>query len=261
MDIYNKKGRLLSNFEEWEKGFLEVDQKKHWREGYSAYSLGKFFTSGKGEQWLREIENIALGFNIDYSKGIIEYGSKLDGFRGGQRMQDLAIWGKTSCGNTCFVGIEAKVLETFGDYSVYDSYLEAIDEKENKNPRSKKAERICNVIDFFFNKRNPMDSDVRDLRYQLLHYFQASIIEAPSFEESSRPINKRSQVDIVILPVVVFNTQHYRENIKQAKSNYNDYINLITALQFNVMKVNGKEIYHKVIKNRDVYTLCEVVDL
>ncbi|MBR4437773.1 MAG: hypothetical protein IKS79_01560 [Bacteroidales bacterium] len=260
MIIKNKYGRILSSLEEWKEGFIEVDKKKHWRDGYSACSLGVFFSSGKGEQWLTEIEKEIFGYKIEHSEGMIEHASKLDEFRGGQRMQDLAIWGKTPSGASCFIGIEAKVLEPFGDFSVYDSYLDGIKEREKK-PKSNKAKRVCQVVDYLFNGRTPEDSTVKDLRYQLMHYFKASILEAPSLVESALKINQRKTVNIILLPVIVFNTEHYKEDPKLAQDNHDDYLRFIEALNCDVKTINGKDVYHKVIDNRDVYTLYEVIDL
>ena len=261
MKITNKNGRVLSSFDEWKKGFIEVDKKSHWREGYSACSLGEFFTIGKGEQWLADIEKDILGSTIEHTEGRIEHASKLDTFRGGQRMQDLAIWGSTLSGASCFIGIEAKVLEPFGDLSVYDSYVAGIEERERKNPRSKKAERVCKVVDFLFRGEKPGSVKVKNLRYQLMHYFKASILEAPSLEESAQKIDQRKTARIILLPVIVFNTKHYKEDPKLARDNHDDYLRFVRALNCDVKVINGRAVYHKVIDNRDVYTLYEVVDL
>lgn len=262
MRITNKKDKVLSSLEEWKQGFIEVDKKKHWREGYSAYSLGCFFTSGRGDMWLCAIEKAILGHELNQSEGRIEHPSKLDQFRGGQRMQDLAIWGKTLLGQSCFIGIEAKVLEPFGDSTVYDAYLSGVEEREMRNPRSKKAERVCQVIDFLFKGKKPKDGIIKDLRYQLMHYFKASILEAPSLKESAFPLNEdRPKADIIILPILVFKTSHYKGNLNLAKDNHDDYISFIHALGCDKHNVDGLEFYHKVIDNRDVYTFYDVVDL
>lgn len=261
MKITNKIGRVLSSLDEWKIGFIEVDKKSHWRKGYSACSLGEFFTIGKGEQWLAKIEKDILGSVIKHTEGRIEHASKLDEFRGGQRMQDLAIWGSTPSGIPCFIGIEAKVLEPFGDLSVYDSYLAGIEEREKRNPRSNKAKRVCQVVDFLFKGETPDGSKVKDLRYQLMHYFKASILEASSLEESVLQINQRKTARIILLPVVVFNTKHYKEDPQLAQDNHEDYLKFVRALNCDVKVINGREVYHKIIDNRDVYTLYEVVDL
>lgn len=259
--ITNKNGRILSSFDEWKKGFIEVDEKNHWREGYSACSLGEFFTIGKGEQWLAEIEQDILGSTVEHIGGRIEHPSKLDEFRGGQRMQDLAIWGSTPSGVSVFIGIEAKVLEPFGGFSVYDSYLAGVEEREKRNPRSNKANRVCQVVDFLFKGETPDSFKVKDLRYQLMHYFKASVLEASSLEESARKINQRKTAEIILLPVVVFNTKHYKEDPQLAQDNHNDYLKFVEALNCDVKVINGRKVYHKIIDHRDVYTFYEIVGL
>ena len=262
MKITNKLGRLLSSFEEWEQGFIEVDKKSHWREGYSAYSLGLFFSSGKGAKWLSDLETAIFGFELNHAEGQIEHASKLDEFRGGQRMQDLAIWGKSPSGQSCFIGIEAKVLEPFGDSTVYDAYIAGIEEREKRNPRSKKAERVSQVTSFLFDGRNPKEETVKDLRYQLMHYFKASALESTSMAESAKPLkNARPKADIVLLPILVFNTTHYKEDPDLAHDNHCDYIDFVSALGCDKRTVDGVDIYHKIIDGRNLYTCYCIVDL
>ena len=260
MEIKNKKERLLTTFEDWEKGFIEVDKKTHWSKGYSAYSLGLFFTSGKGEKWLYELENTLFGDVIEHEAAEIEHASKLDSFRGGQRMQDLAIWGTTKEGKSCFIGIEAKVLEPFGDSSIYDAYVAGIEEREKRNPKSNKAERVSQVTDYLFNGKTPEDNEVKNLRYQLAHFFKASILEAPSINDSTKSLAKRAQVDIVILPVIVFKTEHYQTNLNLADDNYRDYVSFVTALGCERRHFGEHDVYHISLNGRDVYSVYEVVE-
>ena len=262
MRITNKNNKSISSFKDWEQRFIEVDKKTHWREGYSAYSLGSFFSSGRGEEWLSAIETTIFGSPLQHIEGRIEHASKLDGFRGGQRMQDLAIWGRTPLGQSCFIGIEAKVLEPFGDSTVYDAYIAGVEERERRNPKSKKAERVLQVTDFLFKGKHPKDDEIKELRYQLMHYFKASALEAPFLDESKKPINSnRHKADVILLPVLVFNTSHYQENPQLAEDNHNDYNAFVNALKCEKRVVGGLEIYHKIIDGRDLYTVYDVVDL
>ena len=46
--------------------------------------------------------------------------------------------------------------------------------------------------------------------------------------ESAKPLNSNREIaDIVILPVLVFNTEHYKTNPELAKDNYEDYLSFI----------------------------------
>lgn len=262
MIIINKNKKELSSLEQWEAGFKEVDEPKHWEPGYSAHSLGVFFTSGKGEIWVNEIAEMMLGDKVTWNEAVIEHESKLDEFAGKHRMQDLALWGTTSKNEKVFMGIEAKVLESFGNYALRDEYDEALKYQATKNPNSNKPERVKQITEYLFPGQNPYDKAICDLRYQLMHYFQASLKEAANYSESKRPILKRkSRVDIVLLPVLVFMTNHYYENPEKADRNKEDYIAFCKALGLNQKVRAGKEFWEGIIDGRRVYTLYEKVSL
>jgi hypothetical protein len=87
-------------------------------------------------------------------------------------------------------------------------------------------------------------------------------MEAPSIEESSKPLNStRSVADIVILPVLVFRTAHYKQNTKLAENNYNDFIDFVKALGYTKERIGDRDVYHAIIDGRDIYTVYEVRDL
>lgn len=258
MEITNKKGRVLDTFENWEKGFIEVDEKLHWEPGYSAHSLGLFFTEKEGQKWLDELVKSILGCSLEYSKAEIEHESKLDSYKGKHRMQDLAIWGKCPDGRSVFIAIEAKVLESFGNYSVKDEYEIALDYRKNEKPESKKPNRVEEVVDRLFPGKTPKDEEVCNLRYQLMHYFVASIKEGADYNESKKSIKKRKKnADIVILPVLVFNTEHYQEDQETAAKNKSAYDAFCEALKMS----NDRETHYKRIGDVEVYTCYQVVDL
>ena len=261
LKIKNKNGRKLDTIDEWKNGFIEVDDKNHWCEGYSAHSLGRFFTIENGEKWLNDLIYDLFGDEIRYEDAEIEHSSKLDTYRGTQRMQDLAIWG-TVHGEKIFIAIEAKVLESFGNYYVNEEYELALQERDNVNPKSKKPNRVEDIVEFLFPDKTPFDEPACNLRYQLMHYFTASIKEAPSLEESKLPLSKRkTKLSIVVLPVLVFRTKHYYEDIETGKNNKNDYLNFVTKLGFDTRLTGNRTVYHKTIHDCDVYTIYEEIDL
>lgn len=259
--VKNKKKRILNTLEEWEKGFIEVDEKNHWSEGYSAFSLGKFFTCELGEKWLNSLMTDVFGEEVVYDDAEIEHASKLDTYGKRQRMQDLAIWG-TVLGENIFVAIEAKVLESFGNYYVKEEYDRAIQERDTINPRSKKTNRIEDIVEFLFPGKTPYDEPVCNLRYQLMHYFTASIKEGKTLKESNLPLKKRkTSISTVVLPVLVFKTNHYYEDPETGNSNKKDYVDFVTQLGFNTKNVGNRTIYYKNIHNCNVYTAYEAVEL
>lgn len=259
--IKNSSGRVLSNMEKWKQGFIEVDKKPmHWKEGYSAHSLGKFFTECNGQQWLDNMLKQILGSSVLYADAEIEHPSKLDSYKGGQRMQDLAIWGKTQEGKSVFIGIEAKVLETF-DETIQDAIIEA-EAIQKKKPKSNKLNRIYDVLNTLFPGKSP--SSLNMLRYQLTHYFVGGLKEAPSLSISNTPYSEnRAVADIVVLPVLVFKTKRYEENPGVAEDNKNDYLDFCKAVEGmeHIPNKSYENAFHKRILNQDLYTLYEAVPL
>ena len=261
MIIRNKENWPLTTLNEWQKGFEEVDDPKHWEEGYSAYSLGLFFTERNGFEWLNGVSKTLFGEEIVWDEARIEHESKLDSYGGRHRMQDLALWGKLSSGEKVFMGIEAKVLESFGNYILRDEYDNAIAEKKKREAEGKnsnKPARVEKITDFLFPGKTPYSPEICNLRYQLMHYFKASILEAASYNESLRPLSKvRHQVDIVILPVLVFVTEHYKENPDKGDLNESDYYAFCDALNLEATTIGGKKVRTGTIHGRKVITFYE----
>ena len=83
--IKNKKGTELTSLSAWEQGFIEVDDKKHWETGYSAYSLAQFFTERDGQQWLSNLMSDIFNDSFTITDARIEHESKLDKYSGKHR--------------------------------------------------------------------------------------------------------------------------------------------------------------------------------
>lgn len=261
LSIRNRNNFELKTIEAWKKGFEQVDDSKHWEPGYSAHSLGVFFTSGKGEKWLEEMTANLLGEVIEWDDARIEHESKLDFYVGKHRMQDLALWGKTSKGEKVFVGIEAKVLESFGNYSLRDEYENAVIYKKYKKPTSNKPDRVKDITSFLFPGQTPYDEKVCNLRYQLMHYFTGSIREAPTYGESKKSLRKRKEgVDIVILPILVFTTDHYHSDTSKADLNESDFKKFCNALGLTKKRVMGKDVWMGMIDGKRIYSFYEKIN-
>lgn len=235
MIIKNKLGRILSDLQSWEEGFIEVDDKIHWKEGYSAYSLADFMLRHDGENWLKE--HVKALFNVskvefDYAE--IEHASRFDSYRG-PRMQDLAIWGRTERG-TIFIAIEAKVLESF-DETLEEAYIAAQEYLKTKNPRSKKVARIEELISHFYPSYTPLSHEIAGLRYQLFHYVWSSLNEGETFSESKNNFKKRNHADFVFTPILVFKTSHTLRDDPQGRiqeKNKTDFMKFCEAPIFHV---------------------------
>lgn len=262
--IKNKKGTELTSLSAWEQGFIEVDDKKHWETGYSAYSLAQFFTERDGQQWLSNLMSDIFNDSFTITDARIEHESKLDTYSGKHRMQDLAIWGSTGIGKKVFCGVEAKVLESFGNNNLRDEYEAATHYKKYKKPNSKRPDRIKETVKFLFEEQTPYSEGICNLRYQLMYYFRASILETPTYESSKLSISKRNneldKVDVVVLPVLVFKTDHYKSDKEKGKLNEKDFTNFCNALGLKAIKKGGKDFRYGKIHGREVYTFYEEIE-
>ena len=263
MIIKNKKGKELTSLSKWEEGFKEVDElgELHWAPGYSAHSLGLFFTTGAGEKWLNSLSETLLGERVTWNDAQIEHESKLDRFKGTHRMQDLALWGSLPSGESVFMAIEAKVLESFGERTLSEEYDETLRYQKEVKPTTRRPDRVRNVTAFLFPEKTPYDKEIRDLRYQLLYYFMGSILEAPSYSESIRPLSQRkASVDIVLLPVLVFKTEHYYSDTDKGNSNKEDYSAFCQALGLRKEIIRGKECWIGEMKGKRIYSCYETIE-
>lgn len=240
MKISNKNGKIITDIITWGNAFKEVDNSKHWREGYSAYSLAKYFSKPSTEESfgvkvIKDYIDACCFGDVEFTHARIEHESRFDPFRGSGRMQDMVIWAK--CGSRHIViCVEAKVNETFGD-SLSNAYDESI-KYVQKNPKSKKTERIKNLCQEFYNLDVLELSLKSDIRYQLLHYLAGSISEAKAYG------------DIAFMPIIVFKTDIYDEN--KGKINKEDYNKFIKSLNFEQYDVE-KQIYKQNFNGVDVY--------
>lgn len=263
--IKNKKGTELTSLSAWEQGFIEVDDKKHWETGYSAYSLAQFFTERDGQQWLSNLMSDIFNDSFTITDARIEHESKLDTYSGKHRMQDLAIWGSTGIGKKVFCGVEAKVLESFGNNNLRDEYEAATHYQKYKKPNSKRPDRIKETVKFLFEEQTPYSEGICNLRYQLMYYFRASIMETPTYESSKLSISKRNneldKVDVVVLPVLVFITDHYNSDTEKGNLNENDFANFCDALGLKTIQKGGKDFRYGKIHGREVYTFYEKITL
>lgn len=224
MNITNSKGTIIKDMQSWEKGFREVDNELHWKQGRSAYALAEHFTSPRIEdsEGLRLIRTALEDFglrNIDFGKAYIEYETMFDNFQNG-RVHDLVLWGKSSNNRSVVTCIESRVDESFGS-TVKEIYRKGI----NHVPNSKVLIRIHMLASFL----NIDFGTILDLRYQLLTYLVGSIIEGWKADGA-----------YVYMPVIVYKTKLYDE--EKGNENKNDYMNFIKKLGFWSHGVSGADM-------------------
>ena len=107
------KDRLLRD---WELRFCGIERStRHWQEGRSAQALADFFVNHHGEDRIKKEVNKVLGQDpiVALKMAEIECKCPFDDCRNARR-QDMGIVGQTKGGKNVFIGIEAKVNETFG---------------------------------------------------------------------------------------------------------------------------------------------------
>lgn len=239
---------IITSYQDWKDCFYKAYGKPDapWKVGKSAESLAAFFTPGLpgtpyGETYMTAlVRNLTGASDVQFESGEIEHLSPFDPYPK-PRQQDLAIYGNCD-GKTLFVGIEAKVDEPFDKRTLSDAYKSG----------DKKGSMIHDRIDTFllgkfFNGISHDNSEVSALRYQLFHYLAGSHCES---------------AEIIVMLVIVFNTEYYRKNIKSVHDNLDDYLNFMKAAHFTEIKREGLEhCFHKTISGKEVFSCYHVVDI
>lgn len=204
----------------WEARFCAIEKSaRHWQEGRSAQALADFFVNHHGEERIKNEVNKVLVQDpiVEWKLAEIECKCPFDDYRNARR-QDMGIVGKTQRGKNVFIGIEAKVDETFGP-TVGAAYRKA-QEYKRQHPKSRSAERIVELCKRFGVK--PEDKEISELRYQLFHYAAGT---------ASVPMNKQDwiaecgSIDVHIMMTLVFKTARYSAD--KGCKNKADYDNFV----------------------------------
>ena len=263
----NHRASKIQSYDKWREAFILNDSPIHWKEGRSAQSLADDFMLNnklRRDMLVQVVEQVTGNKILGDVEAYIEHESDIEGYRGKARMQDLAAFGKLTTNQLFFIGVEAKVDETF-DETISEKAL-IIEKYRAKHSTTKQHERLMNLLHEFLHLRFDRDSfpilldipdEIKNLRYQLLYYLAGSF---------------REDAEIIFMPVVVYrcNGLHfgcYDENV--GAQNQIDYENFRIALGFQNYKTihfNGKdiEVYYAKIKDlrsnkeKDVYT-CYII--
>ena len=259
--------KKIRNYDKWREAFILNDSPKHWKEGRSAQSLAEDFmlTNKPGRDMLVQIVEQVTGEGIVGNiEAYIEHESEIDGFQGSGRMQDLAAFGKLRNNHTFFIGLEAKVDETF-DKTIGEKAL-IINKYKETHKTTKQHKRLMNLLQEFlhlqFNKDDfpalhDIPCEIKNLRYQLLYYLAGSF---------------REDAEIIFMPVVVYKSNGLHFGCYDSaigSQNQIDYENFRKELGFQEYKkvqFDGQdiEVYYAKIKDwrnnieKDVYT-CYVI--
>jgi len=218
MRIEDSQGNEITNLDEWAKLYDTPRQKHQWKEHRSAYSMAEFIMNRNGPDAIQSRISEVLSKQIQLERAIPEFEVRFDEFGHG-RIHDLAVFGQTDSGESLFVGVEAKVDESFGR-SVRDSYLTA-KARQIVGESTNTPQRIEELLALYFSTP---DVSMFDIRYQLL-YATAGTLAA--------------ETDIAVFYVIVFKTQLYDELI--GAENYRDYVQFMAKVGAPPLKLPHKE--------------------
>ncbi len=207
MRIETSSGEPIRTLADWAQLYDSAKTAHQWKVGQSAHAIADFVLHHDGCSIFQSRVSKAVGQDIVFDRVVPEYEVRFDNFGRG-RVHDLAIFGKSLNGQTVFVGVEAKVDETFG-LTVHDYYL-AAKAKQVTGTSTNAPKRVEQLLSMHFTQPNV---SMFDVRYQLL-YTTAGTLAAGA--------------DISILYVAVFLTDLYDETI--GKSNHRDYLNFMSEI-------------------------------
>ena len=238
MRVEDSKGNQIDSIDAWELIYDNPQQRHHWKEHRSAYSVAEYILNRSGGSAIQSRVSEALGCSVRLIKAIPEYEVKFDKFGRG-RVHDLGIFGETDSGRTVFVGIEAKVDEKFGN-KTKDEYLKA-KAKQIVGKPTNAPQRIEQLLALHFDQSDPA---MFNTRYQLLY----STVGTTSVN-----------VDIPVLYVLVFKTPLYDGSI--GATNYRDYLQFIEGVGAEDISITSKEaVGHKLrLGDRELVSLYEYI--
>ena len=168
----------------------------------------------KGPSYLGERISQVLTRHVKLEQATPEYLAEFDSYRGNPINLDLGITGEVdllTLREGLFVGVEAKVDETFGD-TVGNRYSSAIKTRE-AGKSTNAPERVRDLLTSYFSvKDSPDSSRFTDIRYQLLTG-TAGTVAVPS--------------KVSVFYVLVFKTSKY--DPQKGSANQRDYGEFIRA--------------------------------
>ena len=240
MRIEDASENEITSLADWAKLYDTPQASHQWKEGRSAHAAAVFVLCQNGANALRSRVSAALGKPVEFTRAVPEHEVRFDEYGRG-RVHDIAIFGETLEGESVFVGVEAKVDETFGP-TVLDRYLKAKAE-QIAGTSTKAPERIEQLLAKHFQEPDP---SMFDIRYQLLHATAGTLAVG---------------ADISVLFVAVFKTALYNESL--GADNYRDYIQFMGKVGASPLKLPSKEAlaHELVLEEKRLVCLYEHFEL
>ena len=229
MKIVDSHGNEITSLEDWANLYAEARRERHWKKGRSAYSVAEFILNRGGAVHLESRLFEVLKQSVSIRLVNPEKEVRFDKFGRG-RVHDLAIEGIVGGEQSLFLGLEAKVDESFGP--IIQDQLESAQKQLSKNPRSKAVERI-RALPARYSPSISLDS-MLDIRYQLVHGTAGTV--------SARKVN-REPYDLYVFYVLVFKTCLHDE--KAGEQNLRDYLRFIS-------RVGGSDLEHPDVRAHSI---------
>lgn len=225
---YYRKNGVIKTYADWEQVFTTA-KPKDWEVGRSAQSLAAFMTKKDGFACVKSLVGEAIGKPIDeIEKVTIEGRVAFDNYNH-SREHDLAVVARTESNQSVFIGIEAKVDESFGSNTIKQYETAAL--KKSKN--SKVPARIKGLKEYFPKAK---DDEFQKLQYQLATATAGTLCAKT---------DKNSDFDYYVFMVLVFKTSLYNED--NGEKNRNAFDSFIDAIKAEEL---GKSIYKSTVKEK-----------
>ena len=226
MKVIDSQGQRITTLDLWRTKFFDGTSKvRHWKKGRSAHSLAEFIISNSnGSNHLRERISTALSQPVALEEAKPEYLARFDSYPGNPTNLDLGITGlvgHTGSSASLFLGVEAKVDESFGK-TVSSTYLSAL-KKRRACTNTNVPERVKNLLSNYFSCDDPPDSSrLSDIRYQLLTGSAGTVA---------------TTAEVAVFYILVFKTPAYDE--RKSLANRLDYERFVEAAGGKPMRSDG----------------------
>ena len=228
MIVVDSRGQGIADLDQWRSRIFDGTSKiRHWKKGRSAHSLAEFMMDQRrGATHLRNRISSVLSRHVELERATPEYLAKFDSYPGNPSNLDLGVTGhvgRPALRQSLFVGVEAKVDETFG--STVGSRYSAAMKRRKAGQNTNAPERVKGLLSKYFAFAGPPDSSrFGDVRYQLLTG-TAGTAAAPG--------------ELCMFYVLVFRTSMYDES--RGLANQQDYERFLGAACGKPLMREGKD--------------------
>ena len=210
MKTVSSEGLEISSLDDW----ASFVRRTYWKKGRSAFSLADFILDRQGAGHLESRLSQVLQQEVSIRRITPEKQVRFDAYGRG-RCHDLALDCIVSGEKSLFVGLEAKVDESFGNL-IQVELINA--EKElARNPRSKALQRI-RALPARYSPSLSVNS-MLDVRYQLVHGTAGTV---SALQENGAPYH------MYVFYVLVFKTALYDQ--QKGAENHRDYLRFLARV-------------------------------